>query len=90
MTIVSCSLLRHTRLPKGHIILGSIFLLNGAGFLYTLDKNSETAKYIGYQILFGIGVGTSIQIPMITSQANSKREDIPTVTATVLCKSHRH
>ena len=59
----------------------------GASLLYTLDIGSSAGQYIGYQILLGVGIGSSIQIPVIASQAFSDDPaDIPLVTAAVMCK----
>lgn len=64
-------------------IVGAIFATVGAGLLYTLDIDSS-GQYIGYQVLVGIGVGISIQIPVITAQALSDMAEIPCITAVVL------
>ena len=66
------------------LILGSILAIVGAGLMYSLDIHSSAGQYIGYQILFGAGLGTAIQIPVIAAQALSKMSDIPLVTASIL------
>lgn len=66
------------------LILGAILATIGAGLMYTLDIGSSAGKYIGYQILFGAGLGTAIQIPVIAAQALSHLADIPLVTASIL------
>ena len=33
----------------------------GAGLLYTIDENTSLAKLIGFQLLFGLGVGFVMQ-----------------------------
>jgi MFS transporter, DHA2 family, glioxin efflux transporter len=70
--------------------LGSAFFTVGAGLIYTLDIGSSAAKYLGYQIILGVGQGIAIQIPVITGQAFSEPADIPAVTAMVLCKFFRY
>ena len=67
------------------LLIGAIFTAVGSGLLYTLGINSSAAQYIGYQIIIGIGIGTSIQVPVIAAQALSSMADIPLVTADVLC-----
>ena len=67
------------------LLIGAIFATVGSGLLYTLGINSSSAQYIGYQIIIGIGIGTSIQVPVIAAQALSSMADIPLVTADVLC-----
>ena len=53
--------------------------------LYTMGLNPSTGQYIGYQILVGVGVGLSIQIPVMACQSLVDPVDIPVVTSMVLC-----
>ena len=69
------------------LVAGSILTSIGAGLLYTLNATMDSAKYIGYQALFGIGVGIALNVPTIANQAMSDTEDVPLVTATILCES---
>ncbi|PSN75202.1 MFS general substrate transporter [Corynespora cassiicola Philippines] len=55
----------------------------GTGLLYSLDVNTPTAKWVGYQILGGVGWG-AFQVPVIMSQAGTATEDISSVTSMVL------
>ena len=66
------------------LFVGSACMTIGAGLLYTLDIGSS-GKYIGYQLLVGLGIGTAIQVPVMTIQAFSAPEDIPVATTIVLC-----
>ncbi|KAL8644788.1 MAG: hypothetical protein Q9226_007592 [Calogaya cf. arnoldii] len=66
------------------LILGAILATIGAGLMYTLDIDSSAGAYIGYQIIFGAGLGIAIQVPVIAAQALSPLADIPIVTATIL------
>ena len=59
----------------------------GAGLLYSLDINSSTGAYLGYQAVLGVGLGLGIQAPMIAIQATSAPEDLAAQTAIVLCES---
>ncbi|EPE09498.1 major facilitator superfamily transporter [Ophiostoma piceae UAMH 11346] len=56
----------------------------GTGLLYTLDIGTGTGKWIGYQILAGLGYGFVFQIPMIHGQANAKPDDLATTTAIIM------
>lgn len=58
----------------------------GAGLLYTLNINTGAGKWIGYQILSGVGWGAGFQVPMIVAQNRSELKDLASVTAIVLCK----
>ncbi|KAL8728917.1 MAG: hypothetical protein Q9166_005084 [cf. Caloplaca sp. 2 TL-2023] len=66
------------------LILGAILATIGAGLMYSLDIGSSAGEYIGYQILFGAGLGIAIQVPVIAAQALSDLADIPLVTASIL------
>lgn len=66
------------------MIFSSIIMTIGAGLLSTLDVNSGHPKWIGYQALFGIGLGLGMQQPMMVAQTALKTEDIPSGTAIVM------
>ncbi|KAK4245176.1 major facilitator superfamily-domain-containing protein [Corynascus novoguineensis] len=72
----------------GHIaplqIGGGVLAVISAGLLYTLDINTGIGKWVGYQLLGGVGWGLAFQIPIIVGQANADPEDISSVTAMVL------
>lgn len=56
----------------------------GAGLIYTWDVDTSMSRLIGYQILFGVGVGLGIQQAIVAVQACSKDVDIPSGIA-LLC-----
>lgn len=66
------------------LIVGSILATVGAGLIYSLDVGSSVGRYIGYQIIFGAGLGIAIQVPVIAAQALSDVSDIALVTASIL------
>jgi MFS transporter, DHA2 family, glioxin efflux transporter len=70
-----------------YLAFGSALFSAGAGLIFNLELGSPTAKYLGYQVILGIGQSVAIQIPVITGQAFSETADIPAVTAMVLCES---
>ncbi|KAF2439234.1 MFS general substrate transporter [Karstenula rhodostoma CBS 690.94] len=61
------------------ITLGAV----GAGLIYTWDIDTPTSRLIGYQILFGLGVGLGIQQAIVAVQSG-KNIDIPSGIA-LLC-----
>jgi hypothetical protein len=63
------------------ITLGAV----GAGLIYTWDVDTSTSKLIGYQILYGVGVGLGLQQAIVAVQAGSNI-DIPSGIA-LLCFS---
>ena len=66
------------------MILGSIFTAVGAGMIYTFEIGTSPAHWIGYQIIAGIGIGLTLQIPIIVAQGTSKPADLAQVTAIIL------
>ncbi|KAF3084453.1 hypothetical protein TWF569_006971 [Orbilia oligospora] len=49
----------------------------GAGLLYTLEVDSPSSKWIGYQIIAGFGAGMGIQIPFVAVQVVLSPDDMP-------------
>ncbi len=45
--------------------------------LYTLDVDSSVGKWIGYEILAGVGAGACVQIPFIAVQVVLPEKDMP-------------
>ncbi|KAJ5180031.1 hypothetical protein N7492_003241 [Penicillium capsulatum] len=66
------------------MIFSAIIMTIGAGLLSTLEVDSNHSKWIGYQALFGIGLGLGMQQPMIVAQTALKAEDVPSGTAIVM------
>ncbi|KAI0533591.1 major facilitator superfamily transporter [Xylaria digitata] len=56
----------------------------GAGLLYTLSIGTPTGKWIGYQILAGVGFGFGFQVPIIVAQANADLQDLAATTAIIV------
>ena len=69
------------------LLAGAVLTTVGAGLIYSLDIESSTGKYVGYQIIFGVGEGIAVQMPMIASQFFAKPEDLSPTTGTVMCES---
>jgi len=84
-----CSLLTgHVIRIWGHyvplMLAGAGIATVGAGLLYTLDLDTPSSMWIGYQILVGVGCGMGIQIPVSAAQSRVAVEDLAPVTSTVL------
>jgi hypothetical protein len=63
------------------MIMGAAIFTVGAGMIYTLEVDSESGKWIGYQILAGFGAGGSVQIPFVTIQVVLNSKDMLTGNA---------
>ncbi|KAF2740216.1 major facilitator superfamily transporter [Polyplosphaeria fusca] len=63
------------------MILGSIITSVGAGMLTMWQVRSSAGQWIGYQVLYGFGMGLGLQAPGMAVQTTLSRKDIPTGTA---------
>ena len=66
------------------VILSSIFMAIGAGLLSTFTVHTNISNWIGYQIIFGFGVGFGMQQPMVAAQTVLRKKDVPTGTAIII------
>lgn len=64
-------------------IISSVITTIGAGLFTTFTPATGHAKWIGYQVLYGIGLGFGVQQPMNVVQTVLDRSDIATGTAIV-------
>lgn len=60
---------------------GTAIFAVGSGLLYTLQQDTPSARWIGYQILAGVGAGTALQTPFIAVQTVLDQKNIPTGNA---------
>ena len=60
---------------------GAAVFTVGTAMLYTLQVDDYAGKWIGYQLLAGIGAGSCIQIPFIAVQVVCSSKDMPTGNA---------
>jgi hypothetical protein len=61
--------------------LATILMSVGAGLLTTFQVDTGKAEWIGYQIIYGLGVGFGIQQAVITVQVVLPLKDVPVGTA---------
>lgn len=80
-SVVSGGLIQRLGYYTPFMIIGSCCLAVGSGLLTTLAVNVESAKWIGYLIVFGVGVGLSMQHANLAVQVILQRRDIPIGTA---------
>ncbi|KAI1414207.1 putative MFS aflatoxin efflux pump [Hypoxylon sp. FL1857] len=65
------------------MIIGTCFMSVGAGLLTTLQLDTGTGKWIGYQILYGFGMGMCFQAPNLAAQRVLPNKDVPVGTSMV-------
>jgi MFS family permease len=59
------------------MIVGICVMSVGAGLLTTLQIKTPTANLIGYQIIYGCGLGLSSQAPNLAAQTALAKNDVP-------------
>jgi hypothetical protein len=66
-------------------VLGSSVLMAiGAGMLTTFEVDSNSPRWIGYQFLFGAGVGFGMQQTLVVVQTALPAADVPIGTAIMM------
>ncbi|TKA27786.1 hypothetical protein B0A50_04887 [Salinomyces thailandicus] len=66
------------------VIASSILMAIGAGLLSTFETDTSSGHWIGFQVLFGAGVGFGMQQTLIAVQTVLPKEDIPIGTAVMM------
>jgi EmrB/QacA subfamily drug resistance transporter len=66
------------------MLTSSVLMAIGAGLLSTLEVDSGSPKWIGYQFIFGAGVGFGMQQTLVAVQTVLPAEDIPIGTAIMM------
>ncbi|KAJ5549105.1 hypothetical protein N7513_006339 [Penicillium frequentans] len=77
-----------TTTKTGHtaplMVVGGALATIGSGLLYSLDISTNTGKWIGYQIVGGVGWGLAYQVPINAVHGAVGPSDIATVTAVIV------
>jgi MFS family permease len=66
-------------------LVSGIFLAVGSGLLFTIDESTANAKIYGYSILYGIGVGASVQLPFSVATVKVKPTEAPLAIGYCTC-----
>jgi hypothetical protein len=74
----------YTPFMYGSVVLASV----GAGLLTTFTTETTHEKWIGYQVIFGLGIGMGMQQSNLAVQTVLKHKDVPTGSALMFfCQS---
>lgn len=65
------------------MLVSSVLMSIGAGLLTTFTVGTGHAKWIGYQFLYGFGVGNGMQQGLIAAQTVCALEDVPVGTSII-------
>ncbi|WYZ43471.1 hypothetical protein EsH8_VI_001170 [Colletotrichum jinshuiense] len=82
--IASGAFVGATGLAAPVMLTSAVIATIASGLLYSLDIDTSTGKWVGYQILGGVAWGMAWQLPIIVGQASASPSDISTVTAMIL------
>lgn len=66
------------------MLLSTVIMAVGHGFISTLKPDSREDLWIGYQILAGAGMGFGLQQPLMALQAELSNKDLATGTAIIV------
>ncbi|KAH0430442.1 hypothetical protein CcaCcLH18_07822 [Colletotrichum camelliae] len=80
-SLMTGALIRRTGYYTPLLIIGVCFMSIGAGLLNTLQLDTPSAQWIGYQILYGFGTGCASQVPNIAAQTVLPKKDVPIGTS---------
>ncbi|KAJ7629126.1 major facilitator superfamily transporter [Roridomyces roridus] len=69
---------------KPPMFISVIFMSVGAGLISTLTAETSSGRWIGYQILYGVGSGCGVQQSLMAAQTTLEAKDIPTGTALMM------
>ncbi|KUL89762.1 hypothetical protein ZTR_00562 [Talaromyces verruculosus] len=69
-------------------VLGASLAAIGNGLISTFSTTTSTGRWIGYQIILGVGRGIGLQMPIIAVQNTLKLQQVPTAMAMIMfCQS---
>ncbi|KAI1443547.1 MFS multidrug transporter [Annulohypoxylon stygium] len=66
------------------VILGTTLASVGSGLLSTLQVSTSVGRWVGYQVIYGLGVGMVVQMPFIAIQTLIPRPNIPSALAILI------
>jgi hypothetical protein len=81
ISMLAGGLVTYTGYYTPFILISSVLMAVGAGLLSTFETDTSSAKWIGYQFIFGAGVGFGMQQTLIAVQTVLPAADIPIGTA---------
>ncbi|KAI1292592.1 putative gliotoxin efflux pump [Xylaria venustula] len=82
--IIVGGLITATGIHNPFLILGPAIAAVGSGLLTLLDEETSSQRWIGFQIVLGIGVGSCLTIPLLLSQVVVKTQDVSTATPFII------
>ena len=84
LSIIAGAMVQKTGYFSPPAILGAAVATVGAGLITTLKVDTSTARWIGYQILIGAGIGMAIQQGVVAVQVVLPQDLVPIATSLIL------
>ena len=75
-TIISGTVVEKTGYYVPWMIAAGVFMSVGAGLITTFEVHTNHAMWIGYQVLFGLGLGVGMQQPSLAAQTVLEDKDV--------------
>jgi hypothetical protein len=76
--IMSGGIVRRTGYYVPWMFVSTVLMSIGSGLTTTFDLSTGHSKWIGYQVLFGFGLGTAMQQPSMAAQTVLDQKDVST------------
>lgn len=67
-------------------IIGGALGAISSGLFYTMDVDTSTGKWVGYQLICGFAVGGAFQVGIGVIQVNAEPKDMSPATAINFCE----
>ncbi|KAI3003083.1 hypothetical protein CBS147346_5548 [Aspergillus niger] len=77
--------LKYLGYPNPYMLLGTGLMSIATGLFSTLSQRTPHQQWIPFQVLQGLGVGMTLSMPYVATQAVLKPEDVPVGTSLLQC-----
>ena len=84
MSVVSGIMITKIGYYTPFMIASAVVMSIGAGLLSTWQVDSGPAKWIGYQVIYGFGIGMGMQQALIAAQTVLHLDDVPVGTSVIM------
>ncbi|KAI2963890.1 hypothetical protein CBS147324_8781 [Aspergillus niger] len=81
----SCASLKYLGYPNPYMLLGTGLMSIATGLFSTFSQRTPHQQWIPFQVLQGLGVGMTLSMPYVATQAVLKPEDVPVGTSLLQC-----
>ncbi|KAL0570431.1 MFS sugar transporter [Marasmius crinis-equi] len=83
-SLISGAMITATGYYAPCMILSTVLASVGTGLISTFRPDTSSAKWIGFQVIFGLGIGAGLQQPVLAAQTVLPLHDVPSGTAIIM------